>query len=59
MPAARRPIEADGYGESFIHRTGHGIGLEAHEDPYIVTGNTDPLRAGMAFSIEPRDLSRR
>jgi Xaa-Pro aminopeptidase len=51
--AARRPIEAEGYGEAFFHRTGHGIGLEGHEDPYIVSGNRDPLREGMAFSIEP------
>lgn len=51
--AARRPIEAEGYGEAFIHRTGHGIGLEEHEDPYLVAGNALPLEAGMAFSIEP------
>jgi len=51
--AARRPIEAEGYGEAFFHRTGHGIGLEGHEDPYIIAGNTEPLREGMAFSIEP------
>ncbi len=51
--AARRPIEAEGYGEAFFHRTGHGIGLEGHEDPYIVAGNEEPLRPGMAFSIEP------
>ncbi len=51
--AARDPIEAEGYGEAFFHRTGHGIGLEGHEDPYIVAGNTLPLRAGMAFSVEP------
>jgi Xaa-Pro aminopeptidase len=51
--AARRPIEAQGFGEAFFHRTGHGIGLEGHEDPYIVAGNREPLRAGMAFSIEP------
>ena len=51
--AARRPIEAEGYGEAFFHRTGHGIGLEGHEDPYIVAGNADPLREGMAFSVEP------
>jgi Xaa-Pro aminopeptidase len=50
---ARRIIEAEGYGEAFFHRTGHGIGLEGHEDPYIVEGNTEPLREGMAFSIEP------
>ncbi len=51
--AARQPITAAGYGEAFIHRTGHGIGLESHEDPYIVAGNTEPLEPGMAFSIEP------
>jgi Xaa-Pro aminopeptidase len=51
--AARRPIEAEGYGEAFFHRTGHGIGLEQHEDPYIIGGNREPLREGMAFSIEP------
>jgi Xaa-Pro aminopeptidase len=51
--AAREPIEAEGYGEAFFHRTGHGIGLEGHEDPYIVAGNRGPLRPGMAFSIEP------
>jgi len=51
--AAREPIADAGYGEYFIHRTGHGIGLETHEDPYIVSGNADPLWAGMAFSIEP------
>lgn len=51
--AARRPIEAEGYGEAFFHRTGHGIGLEGHEDPYIIGGNQEPLRAGMAFSVEP------
>ena len=51
--AARDIITAAGYGDLFIHRTGHGIGLETHEDPYIVTGNTEPLDTGMAFSIEP------
>src|ERR1700760_1968448 len=51
--AAREPITAAGYGDAFIHRTGHGIGLESHEDPYIVAGNTTPLEPGMAFSIEP------
>ncbi|MGA9596369.1 MAG: Xaa-Pro peptidase family protein [Acidimicrobiia bacterium] len=51
--AARNVIESAGYGEFFIHRTGHGIGLDTHEDPYIVTGNTGLLRSGMAFSIEP------
>lgn len=51
--AARRVIDDAGYGEYFIHRTGHGIGLEEHEDPYIVEGNELPLAAGHAFSIEP------
>ena len=51
--AARRPIEAEGFGEAFFHRTGHGIGLEGHEEPYIIAGNTEPLRPGMAFSVEP------
>jgi Xaa-Pro aminopeptidase len=51
--AARGPIEAEGFGEAFFHRTGHGIGLEGHEDPYLVAGNHLPLRPGMAFSVEP------
>lgn len=51
--AARKIISDAGYGEWFIHRTGHGIGLESHEDPYIVEGNKIPLDPGMAFSIEP------
>ena len=51
--AAREPIARAGYGEAFIHRTGHGIGLEVHEDPYIVKGNREPLEPGMAFSVEP------
>ena len=51
--AARRPIESEGYGEAFFHRTGHGIGLEEHEDPYMIAGNVEPLQAGMAFSVEP------
>jgi Xaa-Pro aminopeptidase len=50
---AREIIAVAGYGEWFIHRTGHGIGLESHEDPYIVEGNTIALEPGMAFSIEP------
>jgi Xaa-Pro aminopeptidase len=50
---ARGIIDGAGYGEAFIHRTGHGIGLEGHEDPYLVAGNTEPLEAGMAFSVEP------
>jgi len=51
--AARGPITEAGYGPQFVHRTGHGIGLETHEDPYIVAGNAQPLEAGMAFSVEP------
>jgi Xaa-Pro dipeptidase len=51
--ASRRVIEQAGYGSYFITRTGHGIGLEVHEHPYLVAGNTMPLEAGMAFSIEP------
>jgi Xaa-Pro aminopeptidase len=51
--AARDVIAAEGFGEAFIHRTGHGIGLEGHEEPYLVSGNVEPLGEGMAFSIEP------
>ncbi|MCU4184294.1 Xaa-Pro peptidase family protein [Acidiferrimicrobium sp. IK] len=51
--AARGPIAEGGYGDAFIHRTGHGIGLEEHEDPYIVAGNTTGLVPGHAFSVEP------
>jgi Xaa-Pro aminopeptidase len=51
--ACRDPIAAAGYGAQFVHRTGHGIGLEEHEDPYVVAGNHEPLAAGMAFSVEP------
>jgi Xaa-Pro aminopeptidase len=50
---ARGIIAAGGYGPQFIHRTGHGIGLEGHEEPYLVEGSGERLRAGMAFSIEP------
>ena len=51
--AAREVIEAAGYGDRFIHRTGHGIGIEVHEEPWIIGTNTEPLVAGMAFSVEP------
>lgn len=51
--ASRQVIEDAGYGEYFITRTGHGIGLEVHEHPYIVAGNTQALEPGMAFSVEP------
>ena len=50
---ARAMIAGAGYGPNFIHRIGHGIGLEVHEEPYLVEGNTQPLQPGMAFSIEP------
>lgn len=50
---ARNLIGDAGFGDAFIHRTGHGIGLEEHEDPYVVAGNRTPLVAGHAFSIEP------
>jgi len=51
--AGRRTIAEAGYGEAFIHRIGHGIGIEEHEDPYLVEGNATPLVAGNAFSVEP------
>ena len=51
--AAREVIAAAGWGEQFIHRTGHGIGLDTHEAPYMVAGNDLPLEPGMAFSVEP------
>jgi Xaa-Pro aminopeptidase len=51
--AARRVIEDAGLGDRFIHRTGHGIGIEEHEDPYIVKGNETVLQAGHCFSVEP------
>jgi Xaa-Pro aminopeptidase len=51
--ASRRVIDEAGYGERFIHRTGHGIGLDGHEHPYLVRGNDEALEPGMAFSIEP------
>ena len=44
---------AGGHGEHFIHRLGHGIGLEVHEEPYVVSSNPTALRAGDTFSIEP------
>jgi Xaa-Pro aminopeptidase len=50
---ARDVIEEAGYGDAFLHRTGHGIGMETHEEPYIVASNEEPLVAGNAFSIEP------
>ena len=51
--AARQSIEQAGFADRFIHRTGHGIGLETHEEPYIVQGNDHPLVPGMCFSVEP------
>ena len=51
--AARSVLSNAGLGEYFLHRLGHGIGVEAHEDPYLVGGNSEPLVAGNAFSIEP------
>ncbi len=50
---ARGLIRVAGYGEFFVHRTGHGIGLETHEDPYIVAGNSEVLQPGHVFSVEP------
>jgi Xaa-Pro aminopeptidase len=50
---ARDRIAAAGFGENFVHRTGHGIGLDVHEEPYVVGGNPTPLEPGMAFSVEP------
>jgi Xaa-Pro dipeptidase len=51
--AARRVIDDAGYGPYFIHRTGHGLGLEVHEPPYIVEGNMQRLETGMTFTVEP------
>ena len=51
--AARDVLGERGLADHFIHRTGHGIGLSVHEEPYIVAGNTIELRPGMAFSVEP------
>ncbi|MDQ4133700.1 MAG: Xaa-Pro peptidase family protein [Actinomycetota bacterium] len=51
--AAREIISEAGYGPDFLHRTGHGIGLEEHEEPYIIAGNPEPLAPGHAFSVEP------
>ena len=54
IDAAARTVLADaGLGDAFVHRTGHGIGLSVHEEPYIVAGNDLVLEPGMAFSIEP------
>lgn len=51
--AGREVIAGAGYGKAFIHRIGHGIGIEEHEDPYLVAGNTAAIEAGHAFSVEP------
>jgi Xaa-Pro aminopeptidase len=51
--AARSVIERAGYGEFFLHRTGHGLGLQVHEPPFLVSGNNETLAEGMVFSIEP------
>ncbi|MFD8245776.1 M24 family metallopeptidase [Nocardia sp. NPDC059691] len=51
--AARNPLTEAGFGPAFVHRTGHGIGLSVHEEPYIVAGNDLVLQPGMAFSVEP------
>ena len=51
--AARSVIERAGYGDAFLHRTGHGLGLEVHEAPYLRAGNRQPLQVGHVFSVEP------
>ncbi|EMA61496.1 aminopeptidase P family protein [Halorubrum lipolyticum] len=51
--AAREVIEDAGYGDAFFHRTGHGVGLDVHEEPYVVAGNDRELEPGMVFSVEP------
>jgi len=51
--ATRAVIDAAGYGEYFVHRTGHGIGMEEHEDPYMVNGNKTLIAPGHAYSVEP------
>ncbi len=51
--AARSVIAAAGYGEQFIHRTGHGLGLEVHEPPFMMEANTEPLTVGNVFTVEP------
>ncbi|MFZ8821956.1 MAG: M24 family metallopeptidase, partial [Ilumatobacteraceae bacterium] len=49
----RQIIAAAGYGEYFVHRTGHGIGMEEHEDPYMVSGDRRVVETGFAYSVEP------
>ncbi|WP_290810191.1 Xaa-Pro peptidase family protein [Halovivax sp.] len=51
--AARAVIDDAGFGDAFVHRTGHGVGLEVHEPPYVVAGNDRELEPGMVFSVEP------
>jgi Xaa-Pro aminopeptidase len=51
--AARDVIADAGYGERFIHRTGHGIGIEVHEEPYVTADNEALMEPGMTFSVEP------
>jgi Xaa-Pro aminopeptidase len=51
--AAREVIESAGYGDAFVHRTGHGVGLDVHEEPYIVADSDRTLEPGMVFSVEP------
>jgi len=51
--AARVVISKAGFGDYFTHRTGHGIGLEGHEEPYLFSSNSTPLREGMCFTVEP------
>ncbi|NDI02328.1 MAG: M24 family metallopeptidase, partial [Actinobacteria bacterium] len=54
VDAVTRQIIADaGYGEYFVHRTGHGIGMEEHEDPYMVSGDRRVVETGFAYSVEP------
>jgi Xaa-Pro aminopeptidase len=51
--AARDVLTEGGLGQAFVHRTGHGIGMSTHEEPYIVQGNDQPVETGFAFSVEP------
>ncbi|MFB6080857.1 MAG: aminopeptidase P family protein [Haloferacaceae archaeon] len=51
--ATRAVIEAAGYGDEFVHRTGHGVGLEIHEEPFVAAGSDVRLEPGMVFSVEP------
>jgi Xaa-Pro aminopeptidase len=51
--AARDVLTAAGLGEAFVHRTGHGIGIDTHEEPWILSGSEIVLAPGMAFSVEP------